>query len=55
MRGVNTKMLAELVAAPLVKDPMRHIISCGKQYIHKCCEQLSGGNMIVRRALMCAG
>jgi len=55
MKDVDTKTLAELTAAPPIRDPMHRIISCGKRYINQCGERLSGGNMIVRRALMCAG
>ena len=54
LTGVNTQSLIKLVQSPTIKDPLYHVIKCGRRYIKECCKKLSGGNMIVRRALMTA-
>jgi hypothetical protein len=54
LENVDKKSLAGLVAVPTIKDPLYSLISCGRRYIKRCCQKLSGGNMIVRRSLMCS-
>ena len=54
IKNVDSKRLSELVGVPTVRDNLHKILLCGRRYIKKCCERLNGGNMMVRRKLMCA-
>ena len=55
VKDMDTMALVRLAAAPTIRDPLYAIILSGRRYIQRCCEQLSGGNMIIRRLLMSAG
>jgi hypothetical protein len=55
VKGMNMDELVRLAAAPTKKDDLHKIILCGRQYIEKCCNNLNGGNMIVRRLMMSCG
>ena len=52
LADVDTQSLVKLVEVPTIRDPWHRLIVCGRRYIKDCCKKLSGGNMIVRRALM---
>ena len=54
IEDVNAKRLSELVGIPTTRDNLHNILLCGRRYIKQCCEKLNGGNMMVRRKLMCA-
>ena len=54
IKDVDTKRLSELVGVLTTRDNLHKILLCGRRYIKQCCEKLSGGNMMVRRKLMCA-
>ena len=54
IKDVDTKRLSELVGVPTTRDNLHKILLCGRRYIKQCCEKLKGGNMMVRRKLMCA-
>lgn len=54
LTGINTEGLAKLVQVPTIREPLHQLILCGRRYVKECCKKLSGGNMIVRRALMMA-
>jgi hypothetical protein len=51
--NIDKKSLVELVAVPTIKDKLHRLILCGKRYIEVCGNKLKGGNMIVKRRLMC--
>jgi len=54
IKDVDGKRLSELVGVPTTKDNLHKVLLYGRRYIKQCCEKLSGGNMMVRRKLMCA-
>ena len=54
IKDVDGKRLSELVGVPTTRDNLHKVLLCGRRYIKQCCEKLSGGNMMVRRKLMCA-
>jgi len=54
LENIDKKSLTELAAIPTKNDKLNLLILCAQRYILKCCNKLKGGNMIVKRALMCA-
>jgi hypothetical protein len=54
IKDVDGKRLSELVGLPTIRDNLHKVLLCGRRYIKQCCEKLNGGNMMVRRKLMCA-
>ena len=50
---IDKKSLAELAAVPTTSDRLYPLILCAQRYIKSCCQRLNGGNMIVKRTLMC--
>jgi Orsellinic acid/F9775 biosynthesis cluster protein D len=54
IKDVDSKRLSQLVTAPTIRDNLHKVLLCGRRYIKQCCEKLNGGNMMVRRKLMCS-
>jgi Orsellinic acid/F9775 biosynthesis cluster protein D len=54
IKDVDGKRLSELVGLPTIRDNLHKVLLCGRRYIKQCCEKLNGGNMMVRRKLICA-
>ena len=51
--GLDNVSLVKLAAVPPPKHELEPLILACKKYIHECGSKLNGGNMIVKRALMC--
>ena len=52
VKEVDKGRLIELVSVPTMRDTLYRVMVCARRYIHRVCERLSGGNMMVRRMLM---
>ena len=52
IKDVDSGRLIELASVPTTKDTLYRVMLCARRYIHRVCERLSGGNMMVRRMLM---
>jgi hypothetical protein len=55
VKDMNLLDLQKIAAAPVRSDRLHKVILCGRDYIHKCCKALNGGNMMLKRRLMSAG
>ena len=44
-----------MAGMPIVNRSLHKIIQCGRRYIHKTCEELDKGSIIVKRLLMSGG
>jgi Orsellinic acid/F9775 biosynthesis cluster protein D len=55
VKDMDLKDLQKLAATPVKSDRLHKVILCGRQYIEKCCQELNGGNMMIKRCLMSAG
>jgi hypothetical protein len=53
--GLDLQAVVNFAAAPLVNDELHGIILCGRRYIHKTCDALDKGSVIVKRVLMSGG
>jgi hypothetical protein len=53
--GLDLQAVVKSAAAPLVNDELHGIILCGRRYIHKTCDALDKGSVIVKRVLMSGG
>lgn len=52
VEDMDLKVLVEMSSMPTVNDPLHKIILCGRRYIHRTCEELDKGSIIVKRLLM---
>jgi hypothetical protein len=55
VEGLDLQEVVKSAAAPLVNDELHGIILCGRRYIHKTCDALDKGSVIVKRVLMSGG
>src|SRR5579859_2504219 len=51
IKDVNNGRLVEVASVPTMRDPLHKVMVCARRYLHRVCERLSGGNMMVRRML----
>ena len=55
VEGKDLKELVTIAGAPMVNQNLQKIMLCGRRYIHKACEALNKGSVIVKRRLMSGG
>jgi hypothetical protein len=55
VEGKDLKELVVIAAAPIVSYNLQQIMLCGRRYIHKTCEMLNKGSIIIKRRLMSGG
>ena len=55
VEGKDLKELVTIAGAPVVNQNLQKIMLCGRRYIHKACEALNKGSVIVKRRLMSGG
>jgi hypothetical protein len=55
VEGKNLKEIVKIAAAPPRNLNLHKIILCGRRYIHKTCETLDKGSIVIKRLLMSAG
>lgn len=55
VEGKDLKELVIIAGAPVVNQNLQKIMLCGRRYIHKACEALNKGSVIVKRRLMSGG
>ena len=55
VEGKDLKELVTIAGAPVVSQNLQQIMLCGRRYIHKACEALNKGSVIVKRRLMSGG
>jgi hypothetical protein len=55
VEGKDLKELVTIAGAPVVNQNLQKIMLCGRRYIHKACETLNKGSVIVKRRLMSGG
>ena len=52
MKGQDYKEIVTLAELPIVSQELHKIVLCGRRYIHRTCEALDRGSVIVKRLLM---
>jgi Orsellinic acid/F9775 biosynthesis cluster protein D len=55
MEGKDLKEVVMLAGAPPSNQDLHKIILCGRRYIHRTCEALDKGSVVVKRLLMSGG
>ena len=55
LEGKDLKEIVKIAGAPPCNLNLHNIILCGRRYIHKTCEALDRGSIVVKRLLMSAG
>jgi Orsellinic acid/F9775 biosynthesis cluster protein D len=55
LEGKDLKEIVKIAGAPPCNLNLHEIILCGRRYIHKSCEALDKGSIVVKRLLMSAG
>ena len=52
VEGLDYREIVTLIELPIVNDELHKIVICGRRYIHRTCEALDKGSVIVKRLLM---
>lgn len=52
VEDMDMEVLVKMASMPTINDPLHKIILCGRRYIHKVCEELDKGSIIVKRIIM---
>jgi len=52
VEDMDLKEIVRMASVPTVNQSLHKIILCGRRYIHKTCEELDRGSIIVKRLLM---
>jgi Orsellinic acid/F9775 biosynthesis cluster protein D len=52
VKDMDLEVLVEMSSMPTIRVPLHKIILCGRRYIHKACEELDKGSIIVKRLIM---